>query len=84
MSSSFAKSLKALSDVRNQAEKQPMDFFKRGKQDSYVLLQTFLASSFDSRHQSPSKAPLTEHIGHIKNQLNNMKKLRQSRSVGRL
>ena len=83
MSSSFATSLKALSDVKNLAEKQPMDFFKRGKQDSYVLLQTFLASSFNKK-QASSQAPLTEHIGLIKNQLNNMKKLRQSRSVGRL
>ena len=65
--SSFATQLKTLSNVKNLAEKQPMDFFKRGKQDSYVLLQAFLATSSDTQLASVSAS--SENIGLIKNQL---------------
>ena len=38
VSAQFATQLKTLIDVKNQAQRQPMDFFERGKKDSYVLL----------------------------------------------
>ena len=41
----FGSQLKTLAEVKNQADKTPMDFFKRGKKDSYVLLQSFLSTS---------------------------------------
>ena len=44
----FGTQLKTLAEVKNQADKSPMDFFKRGKKDSYVLLQSFLSTSSDS------------------------------------
>ena len=38
LSPKFAPRLKALTDKKNLADRQPMDFFKVGKKDSYVLL----------------------------------------------
>ena len=61
---SFGTELKTLAEVKNQAEKTPMDFFKRGKKDSYVLLQSFLATSSESQLSSISAS---ENIGQIKN-----------------
>lgn len=61
--SAFTSQLKTLTEEKNLSERSPMDFFERGKKDSYVLLQSLLHAPSDTQLTTQSSS---DNIGLIK------------------